>query len=86
MHKYSVLLGFLFLFSLGFSFSIDSYQADAAVQPNGDLLVSEDIVFTLEQEYNEGYRSIRPSDYGKLSNIIIHSVTVNGQPVPYSVS
>ncbi|MBD3397571.1 DUF2207 domain-containing protein [Candidatus Micrarchaeota archaeon] len=71
----------LLLFSAAFSFTIESYYTDAEVQPNGDLRVKETITFNLEEVYNEGYRSIRPADYGSLSNLVVHSVTVNGQPV-----
>jgi len=83
MRGFHFVLTVIFLSSLAFPFSIDSYESDATVLANGDLLVNEKIVFTLEQQYNEGYRSIRPADYGTLSNIIVHSVTVNGQPVSY---
>lgn len=76
-------LAFLFLFSLCFPFSIDSYESDVVVQPNGDLLVTEKMEFTLEQAYNEGFRSIRPEDFGTLSNIVVHKVQVNGQDVQY---
>ncbi len=83
MQKFLPFLAMLFLVSLIFPFSIDSYESDAIVQPNGDLLVNERIVFTLEQQYNEGFRTIRLADYGKLSNLIVHSVEVNGQDVQY---
>ena len=74
---------FLVLLPAAFSFTIDSYNSDAEVQPNGDLHVQETITFTLEEAYNEGYRSIRPADYGSLSNLAVHSVKVNGLPVNY---
>ncbi|MEM4272634.1 MAG: DUF2207 domain-containing protein, partial [Candidatus Bilamarchaeaceae archaeon] len=75
----------LLLFSLAFPFSIDSYKSEAEVQGNGDLLIRETMVFSLEQAYSEGYRSIRPQDFGSsLNNIVIHSVKVNGQPVEYT--
>jgi uncharacterized membrane protein len=77
------LLFALFLFSAVFSFTIDSYYTNAEVQPNGDLRVHESITFTLDEVYNEGYRSIRPADYGSLTNIVVHSVLINGQPVNY---
>lgn len=67
-----------------FSFSIDGYYTHATVLPNGDLHVQESINFTLEKEYNEGYRSIRPQDFGTLDDIVVQSVTVNGAGVPYT--
>ncbi|MBD3389906.1 DUF2207 domain-containing protein, partial [Candidatus Micrarchaeota archaeon] len=77
------LFAFLVLLPIAFSFTIDSYTTDAEVQPNGDLHIQETITFTLEDAYNEGYRSIRPADYESLSNLAVHSVKVNGQPVNY---
>ncbi|MCP4647260.1 MAG: DUF2207 domain-containing protein [bacterium] len=82
MNSKAILFAF-FLFSAVFSFTIDSYYTDATVQSHGDLLVHETITFTLDEAYNEGYRSIRPADYGMLGNVVVHSVTVNGQPVNY---
>ncbi len=82
MNTKSILFA-LFLFSAVFSFTIDSYYSDATVQPNGDLRIHETLTFTLDEIFNEGYRSIRPADYGSLSNLVVHSVTINGQPVNY---
>lgn len=67
-----------------FPFSIDSYYTHATVLPNGDLEVQESMNFTLEKAYNEGFRSIRPQDFGTLDNIVIRSVKVNGAEVPYA--
>ncbi len=77
------LFALLLLFSFAFSFTIESYNTDAEVQHNGDLRVQETMVFTLDEAYDEGYRSIRPEDYGSLSNLVVHSVKVNGQPANY---
>ncbi len=73
----------LLLLSAVHAFSIVSYENDARVLANGDLNVYEKMVFDLEQEYNEGYRSIRPDDFDSLSDISVHSVKVNGNPVRY---
>jgi len=84
---FSVFLVFLIFASTlsisAYAFSIDSYKTRAVVLTNGDLQVTENIDFTLEKEYNEGYRSIRPEDFGTLSNIVVQSVKVNGQEVPF---
>lgn len=78
-------MAFLLVFSLAFSFSIDSYRTEAEIQSNGDLNVHETLVFNLEEAYSEGYRSIRPQDFdSNLNNVVVHSVTVNGQPVEYT--
>ncbi len=82
MRKCLLLLLFLAFASPSFSFTIDSYSTEAWVLPNGDLAVYEDMVFTLEQEYSEGYRSIRSADYGgDISNVVLHGATLNGNPV-----
>jgi uncharacterized membrane protein len=78
------LLVFALLTSATFSFSIDGYYTHATVLPNGDLHVQENINFTLEKVYNEGYRSIRPQDFGTLDDIVVQSVSVNGAGVPYT--
>ncbi len=83
-NAFLIVLVFLFiLFAPVSAFSIDSYRTHATVLTNGDLQVKEDIDFTLEKEYNEGYRSIRPEDFGALSNIVVQSVKVNGQDVQF---
>ncbi len=64
------------------AFSIDSYFTQAAVQKDGSLDVYENINFTLEKEYSEGFRSIRREDYASLDNLDVHYVKVNGQDVP----
>jgi len=80
----SFLLLILVLFSASvFSFSIDSYYTHATVMENGDLQVYENISFTLEQAYNEGFRSIRKEDFGTLENVAVQSVKVNNQSVPF---
>lgn len=67
--------------SPAFAFTIDSYYSEAWILPDGGLAVYEGITFTLEQESPEGYRTIRPQDYGgDLNNLILHSVKVNGNP------
>jgi len=79
----AVLFAALLMVSLAFPFSIDYYSSAVSVQPDGGLLVNETMVFTLEEQYNEGYRSIRPVDYGTLNDLVVHSVKVNGRPVSY---
>lgn len=69
----------ILLLSASFAFTIDSYSNDAKVLPNGDLQVFENITFTLEQQYNEGYRSIRPADAPSTSSVVLESVYVNGK-------
>ncbi len=84
MSNMKYFMALLLLFSTAFSFSIDSYTSDVQVQGNGDLSVHETMVFNLEKAYNEGFRSIRPQDFDSdLNNILVNSVTVNGQPVEY---
>lgn len=68
-----------------FPFSIDSYENNATLHPDGSLHISETMVFTLEREYNEGYRSIRPQDFGSLPSITVNSVKVNGEPAPHEL-
>jgi len=79
----AALFAALLMVSLAFPFSIDYYSSAVSVQPDGGLLVNETMVFTLEEQYNEGYRSIRPVDYGTLNDLVVHSVKVNGRPVSY---
>jgi uncharacterized membrane protein len=74
----------LVLAASAFPFSIDSYYTHATVQADGSIEVSENINFTLEQEYNEGFRTIRKEDFGTLDNIIVRSVKVNGGSVQYA--
>ncbi|MBN2121884.1 DUF2207 domain-containing protein [Candidatus Micrarchaeota archaeon] len=72
----------IFCLPLSFAFTIDSYYSEAWVLPNGDLAVYEDMVFTLEQQYSEGYRSIRAEDYGSdLGNLVLHGAKLNGNAV-----
>jgi uncharacterized membrane protein len=85
--SHPLFLCMLFFFSLciplSSAFTIDSYYSEAWVLPNGDLAVYEDMVFTLERQYSEGYRSIRPADYrGDIGNVVLHGATLNGNPVP----
>ena len=83
MAKPVALLAALLAVSLAFPFTIDSYAGVASVQLDGSLLVNETMAFTLEEQYNEGYRSIRPADYGTLGDLVVHSVKVNGRPVSH---
>ena len=69
----------LLVLSSAYAFTIESYESYADVQNNGDIYVFERISFDLEQQYEEGYRSIRPADVENLDNLIIHSVKVNGK-------
>jgi len=73
----------LILAASAFSFSIDSYFTHATVQDDGSLIVNENINFTLEQAYEEGFRTIRVEDFGTLDNIEVHSVKVNGADVQF---
>lgn len=76
--------GFLILFvfvCVANAFTIESYQSQVTVNEDGSITVYENMIFTLEQEYREGYRSIRKEDFGSLSDIAVNSVTVNGQDV-----
>jgi uncharacterized membrane protein len=83
--RFSPLALFLILIaSAASSFSIDSYFTHAAVQDDGSLEVNESINFTLEQAYNEGFRTIRIADFGSLDNIVVHFVKVNGEGVPFA--
>jgi len=83
MKRFAFLFAFLFLFSAASAFSIVSYETNSVVLTNGDLNVYEKMVFDLDEVYNEGYRSIRPEDFDYLSSIIVHSVELNGENVPY---
>ncbi len=82
---FPALLLLLILAAPAFPFSIDSYENNATLLSNGSLRISETMVFTLEREYNEGYRSIRPQDFSSLSSITVNSVKVNGEPAPYEL-
>ncbi|MFN7990774.1 MAG: DUF2207 domain-containing protein [Candidatus Micrarchaeia archaeon] len=62
-----------------FPFSIDSYYNHAEIMPDGSVRVHEDINFTLEKQYNEGFRSIRPADFDDLSDIVLTGVKVDGK-------
>ncbi len=73
----------LLLLSASYAFTIESYQSDVTVLDNGDLQVHEKMVFELEEQYNEGYRSIRPADAPSLEHIEVDSVTVNGKFVDH---
>ena len=70
---------FLLLLSASFAFTIESYDNAAQVLPNGDLRVSENMTFILDQQYSEGYRSIRPADAPSTSAVVLESVYVNGK-------
>jgi uncharacterized membrane protein len=74
----------LALVALPYAFSIDSYYTHATVMENGDIQVYENINFTLETAYNEGFRSIRKEDFDSLDRIAIQAVKVNGQDVTYT--
>ncbi|MCI0504019.1 DUF2207 domain-containing protein [Candidatus Micrarchaeota archaeon] len=65
------------------SFSIDSYHARAAVRDDGGLDIHENISFTLEEAYEEGFRTIRFEDFGTLDNIIVHYAKVNGEDAQF---
>ncbi len=67
--------------SASFAFSIDSYYNHVSVLPNGDLKVTEDINFTLEKQYNQGYRQIRAEDAPSPDYVELQSVKVDGTEV-----
>jgi uncharacterized membrane protein len=68
----------LLLAGTSYAFSIESYYTHATVLENGDLNVYERIAFDLDEQYNEGFRSIRPQDAPSPSSVTVHSVKVNG--------
>lgn len=73
----------LLLVASAFPFSVDSYFTHATVQEDGSLVIYENINFTLEQAYEEGFRTIRMEDFGTLDNIQVDSVKVNGGDAPF---
>lgn len=83
MKLFAILFAAFFLISSVSAFSIVSYENNAEVLSNGDLSVYEKMAFNLDEVYSEGYRAIRPQDFGSLSSITVHSVKLNGENVPY---
>ncbi|VVC04409.1 Uncharacterised protein [Candidatus Bilamarchaeum dharawalense] len=79
-----ILFILIFLAASVWAFSIDSYDNHVEILTNGDVRVQENINFTLEQQYNEGFRDIRKEDYGDLDNLVVESVKVNGETVPHT--
>lgn len=71
----------LLLLALSSAFSIEDYEGHVSVNSDGSLLIYEKITFYLDQQYNEGYRSIRAEDFGALSDIRLNEVKVNGKKV-----
>ncbi|MBN1169797.1 DUF2207 domain-containing protein [Candidatus Micrarchaeota archaeon] len=71
---------FLLLLYSCFAFTIESYENHAAILENGDVLIYEKIIFDLDQQYNEGFRSIRPAEISSLDDIVVTSVLVDGKP------
>jgi uncharacterized membrane protein len=71
----------LLLICVSSAFTIESYESNATVLQNGDLNVNERIVFDLEKQHNEGFRTIRSEDAPSLDTIVLHSVKVNGAEV-----
>ena len=71
----------LYIIPSCFAFSITDYQNNVIVKEDGSINVYEKMTFYLEQEYNEGYRSIRKEDFNSLSDITLHSAKVNGAAV-----
>ncbi len=69
------------LASASSAFSIDSYFNHAAVLPDGSLHVYEDINFTLEKQYEQGFRTIRPADAPSPDSVTLEYVKVDGQEV-----
>ncbi|MBN2477866.1 DUF2207 domain-containing protein [Candidatus Micrarchaeota archaeon] len=77
---------FLLIIGLVSSFSIENYYNEVQVLGNGDLQVYEKMTFYLDEQYNEGYRSIRPLDYGQLGNIQVLEAKLDGQDVIYTTA
>ncbi|MBD2453132.1 DUF2207 domain-containing protein [Nostoc sp. FACHB-87] len=90
------LLLFCFTFVLGFTFTIHNVQAesapfywefinvDIAVQPNGDMLVTETQKYNFTGEYNHLRSRYIPLD--KVDRITEVSVSENGQVLPSTTS
>jgi len=78
-----VLFSILLLVACVNAFSILSYDTNTTVKHDGSLRIKETMRFDLEQEFNEGFRSIRSQDFATISDINVQSVQVNGQPVPF---
>jgi hypothetical protein len=78
-------LFFALVAGFSFAFSIDSYYSHVTVLGNGDLQVYEAINFTLDEQYNEGFRDIRKEDFKSLEDISVQSVKLNGEDVPFSL-
>ncbi|HID73062.1 TPA: DUF2207 domain-containing protein [Candidatus Micrarchaeota archaeon] len=74
---------FLVLLAHASAFSILDYRTEATVLEDGSLAIYERMVFDLDQEYSEGYRSIRKEDFNSLSDITVNSVKVNGADAPW---
>ncbi len=72
----------LLLAAAASAFSIDSYYNHATVLPDGSLHVYEDINFTLEKQYDQGFRSIRPADAPSPDSVNLEYVKVDGNDVP----
>jgi hypothetical protein len=83
--KLGLFVFLLLLFPLSNAFSIEDYQSNVLVKIDGSIEVYEKMTFILDEEYSEGFRSIRKEDFKDLSDISINSVNVNGIFVPYSV-
>ncbi|MFH1785437.1 MAG: DUF2207 domain-containing protein [Candidatus Micrarchaeota archaeon] len=81
--KNGLLVFFLLFLSVVFPFSIESYNHKTTVLANGDLQIYEVINFTLDENYSEGFRTIRNEDCENLDDIAIKSIKVNGFDVPY---
>jgi uncharacterized membrane protein YgcG len=77
------LIALLLVLNAAFAFTIQSYENNASVRSDGSLSVHERMVFDLEKQYNEGYRSIRPADAPSTDDVIVNSVKVDGQDADY---
>jgi len=73
----------LLVLSVSFAFDIESYESYASVEENGDVYIYEKISFVLEDEYNEGYRSLRPADVESMDNLVVHNVKLNGKEIDF---
>ena len=85
MRAAQTILLLLLFSSIAAAFSIDDYQNQVRVNIDGSISVYEKITFDLDQQYNEGFRSIRKEDFSRLTDISIKGVKVNSQDVPFGL-
>jgi len=85
MRAAHTMLMLLLFSSMAAAFSIDDYQNNVKVNTDGSISVYEKITFDLDQQYNEGFRSIRKEDFSVLTDIKVGGVLVNGETVPFGL-